>query len=58
MSGWVEALQLMAVGEKRRVYLPAALGYGAKGAGSVPPNSVLIFDLELLSIQSTPDHVK
>lgn len=51
MSGWVEALPLMAVGGKRRFYLPPALGYGAKGTGSVPPNAALIFELELLAIK-------
>ena len=40
----------MQVGEKRRIYLPPGLGYGAEGAGPVPPNSVLIFDVELLGI--------
>lgn len=58
MSGWVEALQLMQVGENRRVYLPPALGYGAKGAGSVPPNSVLIFDLELRDIKTAADRAQ
>jgi FKBP-type peptidyl-prolyl cis-trans isomerase FklB len=51
IPGWVEALKLMKVGEKRRLYVPPNLGYGSEGAGSVPPNSVLIFDLELLKIE-------
>lgn len=51
IPGWAEALQLMAVGEKRRLFVPPALGYGSEGAGSVPPNAVLIFDVELLSIE-------
>jgi len=51
IPGWIEARQLMQVGEKRRLFIPPGLGYGSEGAGSVPPNSVLIFDLELLGIK-------
>ncbi|WP_018109765.1 FKBP-type peptidyl-prolyl cis-trans isomerase [Bacteroides propionicifaciens] len=51
IPGWVEALQLMPEGSKWRLYIPAALGYGANGAGDViPPYSTLIFDVELLEI--------
>lgn len=51
IKGWDEGLLLMKVGEKRRYYIPAALGYGAYGAGAViPPNADLIFDVELLGI--------
>ena len=51
IRGWQEALQIMPVGSKWRLYVPANLGYGARGAGEdIPGNATLIFDLELLSI--------
>ncbi len=50
ISGWTEALQLMPVGSKWRLYVPAALAYGPQQRGSIPPNSTLIFDVELLEI--------
>lgn len=52
IKGWVEALQLMSVGSKWRLYIPSELAYGAQGAGnSIEPNSTLIFDVELLGIE-------
>ncbi|WP_298474934.1 FKBP-type peptidyl-prolyl cis-trans isomerase [uncultured Maribacter sp.] len=52
ISGWTEALQLMPVGSKWRVYIPQNLAYGQRGAGgSIPPYAALIFDVELLSIE-------
>ena len=51
IPGWTEALQLMPVGSKFRLFIPENLGYGAKGAGDViKPFSVLIFEVELLEI--------
>ena len=51
IPGWVEALQLMPVGSKWRLFIPSALAYGEHGAGDViEPNSTLIFDVELLDI--------
>ena len=51
IKGWTEALQLMPIGSKWQLYVPAELGYGERGAGSdIPPNSALIFDIELLGI--------
>ncbi len=50
IPGWTEGLQLMVVGEKTRLYIPAELGYGNRAAGAIPPGSVLIFDVELLGI--------
>lgn len=51
IPGWVEALQLMKVGAKWRLFIPSALAYGPNGAGGViGPNATLIFDVELLKI--------
>lgn len=51
ISGWTEALQLMPVGSKFRIYLPQELGYGGNQAGEkIKPFSTLIFDVELLEI--------
>ncbi len=51
IPGWVEVLQLMPVGSKWKVYIPASLGYGDRGAGGeIGPNAALIFDVELLEI--------
>ena len=51
IKGWVEALQLMTVGSKWRLFIPSDLAYGEQGAGgSIEPNSTLIFDVELLEI--------
>ncbi|MBM2841296.1 MAG: FKBP-type peptidyl-prolyl cis-trans isomerase [Bacteroidetes bacterium] len=52
IAGWSEALQLMKVGSKWRLFVPANLAYGDQGAGEViPPGSTLIFEIELLSIK-------
>ena len=50
IPGWVEALQLMPVGSKWRLFIPSNLAYGEHGAGSIEPNSTLVFDVELLEI--------
>ncbi len=51
IPGWVEALQLMPVGSKWRLFVPSNLAYGEQGAGNlIEPNSTLIFDVELLDI--------
>jgi FKBP-type peptidyl-prolyl cis-trans isomerase len=56
IPGWVEALQMMRVGDHWQVVIPAVLAYGAKGAGdgSIPPNQTLIFDLRLLAAKPPP----
>jgi FKBP-type peptidyl-prolyl cis-trans isomerase FklB len=52
IKGWTEALQLMPVGSKWQLFIPASLAYGDRGAGEViPPGSALVFDVELLSIK-------
>ncbi len=50
IPGWTEALQLMKAGSKWRLYVPSELAYGAQGVGSIPPHSVLVFDVELLEV--------
>ena len=52
IPGWVEALQLMHVGEKIKLFIPSELAYGAQSPSpTIPANSVLVFDLELLAIK-------
>ncbi|ENY73681.1 FKBP-type peptidyl-prolyl cis-trans isomerase [Aeromonas diversa] len=51
IPGWTEGVQLMPVGSKFKFFLPAKLAYGEHGAGSIPANSVLTFDVELLAIE-------
>lgn len=51
IPGWTEALQLMSVGSKWKLFIPSDIAYGAGGAGaSIGPNTTLIFDVELISI--------
>ncbi len=50
IAGWVEALQLMNAGSKWRLHVPSELAYGGQAVGSIPPHSVLVFDVELLDI--------
>ena len=54
IPGWTEALQMMKVGDKWQLFIPAKLAYGEEGPGPIGPNSVLIFEVELLGIEK-PD---
>lgn len=51
ISGWTEALQLMPVGSKWKLYIPSDLAYGSRDTGSIKPFSTLVFDVELLEIE-------
>jgi FKBP-type peptidyl-prolyl cis-trans isomerase FkpA len=50
IRGWIEGIPLMTTGSTYRFFIPAALAYGEQGNGSIPPNSMLIFKVELISI--------
>ena len=52
IPGWTEALQLMPLGSKWEIYIPADLAYGAGGQGPIPASSTLIFEVELLEIKA------
>ena len=51
IKGWGEALPLMKIGSKWQIFIPSELAYGEGGKGGIPPNSVLIFEVELLGVK-------
>lgn len=53
IPGWTEALQKMKVGDKWQLFIPSNLAYGEHGSGPIGPNSVLLFDIELLEVKAS-----
>ena len=51
IKGWDQGVAGMKIGGKRKLRIPADLAYGSQGVGSIPPNSVLVFDVELLDVK-------
>ena len=51
ITGWQEALQMMKEGDKWRLVVPPELGYGAAGVGSIPGNTTLVFEVELIKVK-------
>lgn len=60
IPGWTEALLLMREGDKWHIAIPANLAYGARGAGqgAIPPNQVLVFDIELITVTTPKEPAK
>lgn len=55
IKGWTEGLQLMKEGAVYEFYIPADLAYGEQGGGPIPPNAPLVFQVELIKVQDTPE---
>ena len=59
IAGWTEILQKMKPGDEWIVYVPPGLGYGEAGApGTIPPNAVLVFRIQMLDVAHTPDDIR
>lgn len=54
IAGWQEGIQLIGTGGKISLLCPSALGYGSTGSGKIPPNSVILFNIELVSFKGAP----
>jgi FKBP-type peptidyl-prolyl cis-trans isomerase len=54
IPGWITVLQQMHVGDEWRVWIPPEFGYGHRGKETVPPDSVLVFRIELLGVETPP----
>ncbi len=55
IQGWDQGLMGMRVGGKRKLWVPAHLGYGERAVGRIPPNSNLVFEIELLEVLTRDD---
>ena len=55
IKGWTEGLQLVGEGGRIKLYIPAELGYGERGAGTIKPNSTLIFDVNLVKVNKVEE---
>ena len=55
IQGWDQGLMGMQVGGKRKLWVPAHLGYGERQVGSIPPNSNLVFEIERLEVLTRDD---
>ncbi|MDZ7924656.1 MAG: FKBP-type peptidyl-prolyl cis-trans isomerase [Marinagarivorans sp.] len=58
IQGWVEGLQLMKTGDKMEFYIPSDLAYGENGPGSIGPNAVLTFEVELIEVNPEAPHAE
>lgn len=56
IQGWNQGVLGMRVGGKRKLTVPPELGYGSRAAGKIPPNSTLVFNLELVDVKPTGNH--
>jgi FKBP-type peptidyl-prolyl cis-trans isomerase len=57
VPAWMEAVPMMRPGDVWMIYVPAKLGYGEQGQGPIPPNSVLIFKIELIDVLPSGDNI-